>query len=145
MKKEDFKLGTPARYFNGTREVCGEIVYNREDYDKNGVVFPPKSIKGMSLYKDENYSGDAYRFIVPNWPDVKTFYKEDKECNISAAVKFHMNNKYPGKIPNITYNYINNALNNALIKKFGINLSKKDLEEVHSKVKSNMKSLELRK
>ncbi len=70
--QDNFELGTPATY----GKESGEIVMNKERYkNPSGIYSEPGTIKGISLYKDENYSGDEYRFIKPVWKDVKSFYQ----------------------------------------------------------------------
>ena len=70
-KMESFELGTPVIYKN----VRGEVVMNKNTYKhKGGGVSKPGTLKGISLYKDDNYAGDSYRFILPDtWFQVKKF------------------------------------------------------------------------
>lgn len=84
-----FQLGTPARftepkYGGGTREVSGEVAMNGETYEKGRLSYEPNTIKGIYLYKDENYSGPSPRFVVPDdWSKVSDFYGELPEVNES--------------------------------------------------------------
>lgn len=57
--------GTPVVYDMEDRQVSGEVVY------KNGE-------KKISLYKDDNYSGDKKRYINPDWSKVFTFTEINK-------------------------------------------------------------------
>jgi len=81
---DKFELGTPVVYhsinWEGKQiEQTGEVVLNKEEYKG----YSPRTIKGISLYKDSNYSGDGYRFIVPKWSNVETFYEaNDRGDNI---------------------------------------------------------------
>ena len=54
---------------------------------------------------------------------------------VDLAVKFHKENDYEGKIPNITAYYPNSALLRAIKVKFGIVLTESQLTQVHKKVK----------
>ncbi len=86
---DKFELGTPAVYhsinFNGQQEeVSGEVVMNREEYkSKDGMIYSPQTIKGMSLYADSNYSGSGYRFIVPDWNNVERFSEANRRTQNS--------------------------------------------------------------
>ena len=80
---ETFELGTPAVYGN----VSGEIIMNKEDVVHNGLTYSPNTIKGIKLYKDHNYSGDGYRFIIPDWDNVKTFNEKNEEERINSLIK----------------------------------------------------------
>lgn len=55
-----FELGTPVAFQHNGREVTGEVVNN-------------SGKKVVSLYKDDNYSGDEERIVVPEWDTVKNF------------------------------------------------------------------------
>lgn len=85
---DKFELGTPVVYhsinWKGEQiEQTGEIVLNREEYEG----YAPRTIKGISLYRDSNYSGDGYRFVIPEWRNVETFYEGNKR----GANKFIIN------------------------------------------------------
>ncbi|TGV03587.1 hypothetical protein [Flavivirga rizhaonensis] len=85
-KMDSFELGTPAIYFDGTREVTGEIGMNREGIKGSGYS-KPGTAKGIFLYKDKNYSGIHDRFIIPdNWFNVRKFTTKE-------YVKTHSNMK----------------------------------------------------
>ena len=93
-KQESFELGTPVIYhsnkFNGRREESGEVVMNSEIYrDVYGtrVTYQPKTVKGISLYPDENYSGSGERFVVPNWNNVETFSLANKRKDAGKEFK----------------------------------------------------------
>lgn len=62
---KDFELGTPVVLTYGNREVSGEVV------TRNGI-------QCISLYKDDNYSGDSERIVTPEWNKVKSFYTNQK-------------------------------------------------------------------
>ena len=62
---------------------------------------------------------------------------------IELGQKFHKENKYPEKIPNISADGVNGALNKALSKEYGIKLNKEELIGVHNEVKSQKKGLGL--
>ena len=88
---DKFELGTPAIYhsiINGEkREEAGEIVMNPEDYkaDNGRLIYSPKTIKGLSLYPNKNYSGFSPVFVVPNdWRNVETFYEANKRHETGA-------------------------------------------------------------
>lgn len=72
---EKFHLGTPAVY----GENSGEVALNREEVKVDRIIYPPRTIVGLSLYKDDNYRANGYRFIVPDWNKVKTFYEVNQE------------------------------------------------------------------
>ena len=58
---DKFEAGTPVRFMEDGREVSGEVV------TRGGK-------KVVSLYRDDNYSGDGERISEPDWSKVKTFY-----------------------------------------------------------------------
>jgi len=70
-KMESFKLGTPVTYDGDS----GEVILNKQTYKhKGGGVSKPGTLKGISLYKNDNYSGPGERFVVPDsWFKVKKF------------------------------------------------------------------------
>ena len=95
---DKFELGTPAIHhrinYNGDEEAeAGEIVMNdiamwHPKDGPNKELYVAGTLKGMSLYKNKNYSGSEKRFIVPDWNNVETFY----EANERNGKKFEIKN-----------------------------------------------------
>lgn len=76
IKKMDiFELGTPAIYYDGTREVTGVIGMNNEGMERKGGGYSkPGTAKGIYLYPDDNYAGREERFRIPDsWFNVRKF------------------------------------------------------------------------
>ena len=74
---------------------------------------------------------DSGEFYEKHQPKYKKYQKE----KVNDSVSFHFNNKYPGKINNISLDGVNGALNKALKKELGFSLIKSELEDVHQKIK----------
>lgn len=134
----------PKRY-----KALYEISQKKNFIEKKEIVY----IKYLN--KDKNFRADVIDFkgedalekaIVWGKENLSNFnmdmiyYKDEELSDIEESINFYLKNNYPGKIPNITLDGINGALNKALKKELGFALNKEQLKEVHNAIKSQKKT-----
>lgn len=97
---DSFELGIPVVYYffqNGKKkEWSGEVTMNSELYEDrdSGRTYQPRSVKGISVYRNEDYSGPNNIFIVPDWQHVETFAEANKRTKESKELLQHLGKIY---------------------------------------------------
>ena len=127
------------------------------DYDLSGTIFDVKERKDIQtiasnileqvkkldpknkeLLKDiDNVSKRDMLTIekVLNLPIL-----ENSDFRIETGKQFHKENKYPGKVKNISFDGVNGALNKALYENYNFKLNNDELKKIHQQVKEQSKS-----
>ena len=130
----DIQVGNTFTHSNGFPFIINSI----NELHDNVVVQTDGVPSEISLdYLKYGYSNDEYTVIQS--PENSNKFK--RAIQLQQSLEYHLNNKYPDKIPNISLDGVNGALNKALNKEYGIKLNKEELISVHNEVKAQKKSL----